>query len=498
VTIEDLTEEEKAKREAKLELWRKKEAQAQQDLRDQGALLLPYIEEHFKANANIRDLPVNHFPDQDKIDFITNLEIPEEGRDTKELTDILVNDILSYGMNGQHPRFLSYVMAGVSPYSLTCAILSDIYNFNGACHDFIPLGNIAEQNTIKWMGKCAGYPQDTCGGTFLSGGTMSNLTGNIAARDNKLEPEEWGIGTAYFSDQTHVSTSRNLHLIGFRPDQIVKIPTDDNFQIRLDLLREAIERDIAAGKKPFLLIGNLGTTNTGTIDPLDAMADIAEEFDMWFHVDGAYGGTTLASNKYRSLAKGIERTDSFAWDAHKWLLQTYSCSALIAKDRNKLYKAFAAHPEYLATLGEGDVINSWDMGPEFSRPIRGLKLWYTLQAMGTENISILVGKAWHMTKAAIEEFELIPEWELLSKPCCGTIAFRFVPEGWTDLEKINDLNSRISDRTIAEAYTHVAPTELKGKVCMRLCMINVNTTDEDVRSSIKFIDECARKELALS
>ena len=457
--------------------------------RQLGAFLKKYIDK----NAKIRELPIFERPSEETLNKIKGMEIPTKGRDPLEVGEELVNDVFEQSMLLQHPKFYSFVASAVSPYSLAGSILTDIYNLNAGGYELAPCASLIEEKVVKWMAGCAGYPSKTSGGVFLSGGSMANMSAMVAARDAKLDPLDFNKGVIYFSNQTHSSNEKGLRIIGFRNDQIVKIDTDENFKIRLDLLEEAIKKDLEAGKKPFAIIGNLGTTNTGGIDPLEEMADIAKKYNLWFHIDGAYGGSILISPIYRLLAKGVERSDSLSWDTHKWLMQTYSCSTLLVRNRQNLLNSFTEHPEYLADVSSNEHSDSWDLGPEMSRPHRAIKLWYTLQATGTDLLAELIEYTFFNANLVKKEISKLPNWVIISNPSCGTINLRYEPEGMSE-EDINILTDRISKEIIKSGKAYIVTTILKEKKTLRMCMINANTTEEDVLETIKILDEFAIKE----
>ncbi len=450
------------------------------------------LADYITLNSHIRDMKINNKPDDETLKRIAEMPIPRNGRNIKEVTNEMVRDVYQRSVLRQHPRFFSFVSSAISPYSLVGSILSDIYNPHGGGWNFSPTACMIEQKIIKWMGAFASYPEETCGGIFVSGGSMANMTALIAARNNKLSGLEYPIGVAYLSDQSHSSVAKGLRMIGFRDDQIIKIPTDDNFKMRMDLLNEHIEKDIADGKKPFVVVGTLGTTNTGSIDPLDEIGDICQKYNMWFHVDGAYGGSSLVSDIYRNLSKGIEKSDSFSWDTHKWALQTYSCSSVIAKDKNNLINSFSEHPEYLEDIRNKENFDPWDLGPEMTRPHRSLKLWFTLQALGTDKLADIVDYAFFNAQKAEKELLSRKGWEITSKPMCGAITFRYVPEGYTP-EEIDALTLEICKEIDDNGYAYVVTSVLKGKRVIRLCLINGNTTTEDVLNTIDLLDKTAHR-----
>ncbi len=453
--------------------------------------IVGYLSDYLKLNAKIRDFSVCQPLDEEDVQFLRDIPIPRTGRPPKEVADELVEHVFEKAMSLQHPRFFSFVTSAVSPYSLAGAVLSDIYNINACGYQMSPGAAMIEEKLTRWMGSLAGFP-GTCGGVFTSGGSLSNLTGLIAARLNNLPEEDYGRGVAYLSDQAHSSVKKGMKLMGLRKDQIRIIPSDDVYKIRLDLLEEAIREDIAAGKKPFLVVGSVGTTNTGSIDPLTELGAIKEKYGMWMHVDGAFGGSILLSDIYRNLAKGLELADSFSWDLHKWSMQVYSCSACIVKDKKKLISAYAEHPEYLADIIDADHNDGWDLGIEMSRPVRYIKFWFTLQAMGTDLLADVIDYAFFMANLAQKELRKRADWEITSPPCCGTLTFRYVPKT-VDPSRYDELNAEISKRICDEQFAYIVTTVLKERRVLRLCLINGNTTDEDVIATVQRLDEIAHE-----
>ena len=219
---------------------------------------------------------------------------------------------------------------------------------------------------------------------------MANITALTAARDNKLNEETLHLGVAYISDQTHSSVAKGLRIIGIPNTRIRKIPTNSNFQLKTDLLESQIQK---ISKTVYSLLSSLEQPEQQTPEALilwKKSPKICSKYNLWFHIDGAYGASVLLSPKYRHLLKGTELADSMSWDAHKWLFQTYGCAMVLVKDIKHLFKSFHVNPEYLKDIeGDAEHINPWDIGMELTRPARGLKLWLTLQVLGTD----LIGSA---------------------------------------------------------------------------------------------------------
>ena len=473
--------------------WFEFDESVRKGFEEQAEQLNVYIERVIETNSHIRELPIYEKPSQQTIDKILSTGIPEEGRDSLAVGNELVKDVFEQAMLTQHPRFFSFVASAVSPYSLAGCILTDVYNLHVGGWEQAPGAGAIEENLVKWMGGLAGYTGPDVGGVFLSGASMANMSAMVAARDSRLAPEDFPSGVAYLSDQAHSSNEKGLRIIGFRQDQIVKIPTDDSFKMRVDLLEEAIRRDKQAGKRPFAVIGSLGTTNTGSIDPLEEIGRVAQEHGLWYHIDGAFGASILLSPIYRVLAKGIEASDSFSWDTHKWLMQVYSCSALIVKDKKNLLNSFTEHPEYLADVSSSEHNDAWDLGPEMSRPARAIKLWYTLQATGTTLLAEMIEYTIYNAKIVKRELAKRPNWRVVSDPSCGTINFRYEPEGLSD-EELDVLTSRISQEIIGSGFAFIVTTTLMGRKTLRMCTINANTTEGDIVQTISLLDEIAAGE----
>lgn len=451
-----------------------------------------FVNRFMDFQSNVRSHKILQEADDETIQRIRSTGIPKIGRPIDKVVDEMIDDVYENQMLCQHPRFFSFVPSSVSLLSIMGSVFTDIYNPHGGGWSEASGACCVEQTLVRWMCSLAGYP-DTCGGIFVSGGSMATLTALAAARDNKLSENEFCSGTAYVSDQTHSSVAKALKIIGFRKDQIRVVKSTDDFKMDVAELKKTIESDIADGKKPFAVIGSACTTNTGTIDPLDKIADVCREYNLWFHVDGAFGGSILVSDTYRHMLKGIEHSDSISWDTHKWLMQTYSCSTILVRDQSTLLKSFVAHPEYLDDVtNANEHVDPWDLGIEMTRPHRSLKLWLTLQVEGSDAMAEVVDHSFHLSRLAESEVRKYPNWEIVSGAETAVINFRYAPEGYTEAE-LDMLNSEISKEMSASGYALVLTTTLKGKKVLRLCTLISSTTDDDVASTIRKLDDIAKK-----
>ena len=439
-------------------------------------------------------LPVLHASDEKQLHKIEAIGIPEKGRPVDEVVKEMEQEVFRFCGDNNHPRFFGFVPGPASCVSWLGDVMTSAYNIHAGGSKLAPTVNCVEQQVIRWLCDLAEFgPQ--AGGIFVSGGSMANITALTAARDRKLTEVNLHLGTAYVSDQTHSSVAKGLRVIGITSRRLRTIPTDENFRMRTDLLREAIEKDLSDGYIPFAVIGTAGTTNTGAIDPLPEIAAICREYDLWFHVDGAIGGSLLLSPKYKSLVKGIEEADSLSWDAHKWLFQTYGCAAVLVKDVEDLYHSFHVSPEYLKDVEAGDRCypNMFDIGIELTRPARGLKLWLTLQVLGTELLGSAIEQGFKQAKWAEEDVKGRKNWEILSPAQLAMLNFRYAPSDLTEAEK-DSLNEKISQRLNDTGYAAMFTTVLRGKTCLRLCAIHPETTREDIVTTLDILNRFASEE----
>lgn len=460
-------------------------AEPSQRQRQIGACMQTFIRETMDFYDHLRTQPVCRPVDPETLERLEERCVPEEGRPVQEVYGEMLQEVFSNTTLQQHPRSFCCIPSTVSLLSWVGDVMTNAYNPHASCRNNGQAADLIEKKLIRWMCGLAGYPEGS-GGLFVSGGSIANLTALTAARDAKLTFKERAHAVIYVSDQTHASVAKGLLIIGFSRDQIRMVPTDSAFCMDLSALRAAIGKDMEEGKRPFAVIASAGTTNTGSVDPLTEISGICREFDMWMHVDGAFGASVLLSERYRKHLSGIECSDSLSWDAHKWLMQTYGCSVVLVRNRSDLVRSFAAHPEYLkdAETTAGSV-EFWDLGPELTRPARSLKLWLTLQTAGTREISHMMEHGWAMAELAQKMIAAHPEWEIVSPAQMGIVNFRYVSDrrmGEQDLDMVNQAIAReITESGFAQIFT----TELRGKKVLRMCTINPETTKKDICDTIE-------------
>lgn len=451
-----------------------------------GILMKAFIDQivefynHLDAQPVIRS-PKNVLPDG----FSDTLTVPTQGRPLQEIYTEMLQKVYAHTLLAQHPRSFSCIPSTASLLSWMGDIMTNAYNPHASCRNNAPIMDQIEKQLIRWLCRAVGYPQ-TGGGLFLSGGSIANLTALTAARDARLSPREFSRAVIYISDQTHSSVAKGLHILGFTKEQIQKIPTDSFFSMDISALQTAILKDLNEKKKPFAVIASAGTTNTGSIDPLWEISSLCKTYGMWMHVDGAFGASAVLSKKYRKNLSGIELSDSLSWDAHKWLMQTYGCGIVLVRDQSLLVHSFAAHPEYLKDAASSeDSIEFWDLGPELTRPARYLKLWLTLQVMGSDAIGQIIDHGCDLAKLTEKIIREHPDWEILSPAQLGIVNFRFAPAEIREEKELDRINQEISREITESGFAQIFTTELRGKKALRMCTIHPETTQSDIYATIE-------------
>ena len=409
---------------------------------------------------------------------------PESGRDLNELLTQLKRDVFPNNLHVDHPRFFAFVPGPNNFVSTMADAMAAGFNtFNGTWFGGSAAAAV-ELGVVQWLARACGLPK-TAGGLFVSGGSMANLTGLVAARNALLQDRIEG-ATVYFSDQTHSSVQRALHVIGFLREQMRKIPGDENFRLSVETLRAAIEEDRAKGLRPFCIVANAGTTNTGAIDPLGELSDLAKREKMWLHIDGAFGAAAILSERGRALLGGIEKADSISLDPHKWLFQSFECGCVLVRDVALLKSAFQIKADYLRDVHRNaEEFNPGDHGVQLTRSFRALKVWLSLQTFGLSAFREAITRGFELAEIAERELRSRKGWEILSPAQMATVCFRF---GDND-----DLQTQLVDVMMRDGYALLTSTTLRGTASLRLCTINPRTTDQDIVGTIDRLDKFARE-----
>lgn len=447
------------------------------------------------ADRARRDTIVSIAPPEEAAS-IRALAAPGAGRAIAEVVGD-AERVFAHRVRMDHPRFYGFIPSPASPLSLVGELLASGYNAHAGSWMQSSGPAAIEQGLIAWLAERAGLPRGA-GGLFVSGGSMANLTGLMLARDRMLPAEERHRGVAYVSTQTHSSVAKGLGVLGFLPAQVRKVAVDGERRLDVAALSEAIAADRAAGRLPFAVVASCGTTNTGSIDDLHAIADLAARERLWLHVDGAYGASVALSGRHRALVDGLGRADSLSWDAHKWLFQTYGCGMLLVRDRRHLLESFATNAEYLQDAAAGDATpNFWDYGIELTRPARAMKLWFTLQVMGERAVGEAIDHGFMLAETLEAALGERPHWRIVSPARLAITTFRYEPPGH-DASELDALNTAIARRMVDDNVAAPLTTRLDDAVVLRACTISPEATAGDIRAMVAEMDAIAQAIAAAS
>jgi aromatic-L-amino-acid/L-tryptophan decarboxylase len=373
------------------------------------------------------------------------------------------------------PRYFAFIGSSGLEIGTLGDLLAATYDMNLAVD--ARAATVLEQQAVRWVGEFVGYPATN--GAFTSGGTISNMSALAAAGERGLprsRPARLRRArvAVYASAEVHYSITRAVELLGIGSDRLRDVPIDDHHRMRADRLADAIERDVADGVTPIAVVATAGTTLTGAVDPLAAIAEVCGSRRIWFHVDGAYGLPAASVDPMRF--EGAARADSVSVDAHKWLYVPKACSVVLVREEGALSEAFAHEQGYLPH--QRHELHAVDITLEYSRPLRALKLWLAFRAHGADQFreairrNLAEAQLLHRVAAARPDFETFG-----APPELSIVPVRHTPEGVEDLDAHNQT---LADAIQADGRVYLASALIDGRVWLRPCFVNYRTTDDDV------------------
>jgi glutamate/tyrosine decarboxylase-like PLP-dependent enzyme len=400
-----------------------------------------------------------------------------------ELLDLLERDVLAPMSRLSHPGYFAFIPASSTfPGALGDLIASALDIDAGSWMSAAGPSQL-ELVVLDWFKAWIGYP-DEAAGILVSGGSAANITALACAREALVGAMSDRV-VAYVGDQTHSSIARAARLLGFRPDQVRVLPTDDSHRLRLDALIGAIDADRQAGLRPLIVAANAGGTNTGAVDRLGDLAEICRQRGLWLHVDAAYGGFAALSERGRAQLAGIELADSVTLDPHKWLYQPIECGSLLVREGHLLREAFTINPDYLADY-KGEEVNFSDLGLQLTRTSRALKVWLSINYFGLDAFRQAIDRAIDLAHSAERQVRDSPSLELISPASLGIICFRRSFEDAKDEEAITRLNVELVRQFEATGQGLVSSTRLDGRYAIRLCVMNHTSGPEHVRDVLSW------------
>lgn len=434
--------------------------------------------------------------------ILGNQSLPENGKPASDLisktTDLLLNHSL---LNG-HPKFLGYITSSAAPIGALADLLAASVNPNVGAHILSPIATEIEKQTIRWLAEFIGVSPDY-GGILVSGGNMANFTAFLAARTSKAPKsiKEDGIEnaskklTVYCSKTTHTWIEKAVILFGLGTNSIRWIQTDASNKMNIEVLASTISEDLANNCIPLMVVGTAGDVSTGVIDDLNKIATICKKYDLWFHIDGAYGVPAAIIPKLKHLFEGIKEADSIALDPHKWLYSPLEAGCTLVKNPQHLVDTFSSHPEYynFSNSEEDTAQNFYEYGLQNSRGFRALKVWLSLQQLGRSGYEKLINEDIELAKMLFELAEKHPELEAVSQNLSIT-TFRYSPNNTsTKNAYLNTLNENLLNELQKGGEVFLSNAVVKDQYCLRACIVNFRTSKKDIQEIIEIIVKEGRK-----
>ena len=402
-----------------------------------------------------------------------------------EGVDKTMAELLPYGVGNTHPRFFGWVHGSGTPFGLLPAMTEAAINAN--CGGRNHVGLRVERALVEWIRELFAFPEGASG-LVMSGTSMATVVAMKVARDAALDfrSREQGVDqsrlVAYTSAEAHACNARAFDILGLGSDALRRIPVDAGFRVDTWALEEAIKADRAAGLRPFAIIGTAGTVNTGAIDPLQKLADIASDERLWFHVDGAFAASGQLSERLRDKLSGIERANSLAFDFHKWLHVNYDAGFVLVRDGELHRRSFSSRPDYLKGtirgLAAGD---PWpvEYGPELSRGFRALKVWAHIAEFGPSRLGESIGMNCQLAETLAGLVDASEDLERLSPVETCICCLRYVPAGGEPID-LDALNEEIVTRLHESGIAAPSTTRIHGKLAIRVNMTNHRTRESDL------------------
>jgi aromatic-L-amino-acid/L-tryptophan decarboxylase len=444
--------------------------------------------------GTLRERPVTPQASIDEIrSALGQRGIPQEGTDAEQILHTAADLLFAHSTFNGHPRFWGYITAPAAPIGILADLLAAGANPNVGGWHLAPVATEIEGQAVRWIAEMLGYEPD-CGGLFMSGGNMANIVGVTAARRAKasLDVREQGLRAGdrklrlYTSKETHTWVEKAADILGLGTGAIRWIPTDDALRMDTTALRQQINADIDAGDQPFLVIGTGGTVSTSAIDPLPELAAICREHDLWFHVDGAYGGFAAMLPDAPADLLGLREADSVAIDPHKWLYAPLEAGCVLVRDAERLRDAYSVHPPSYYHFDDemANGVNYYEYGPQNSRGFRAFKVWLAIQQVGRRGYERMLADDIGLARSLFAGLEAYPELQPLTQGLSIT-TFRYIPADLTPGTGVidaylNALNEELVSVLQRSGEAFISNAVIGDVYALRACVVNFRTTLEDI------------------
>ncbi|MBI4879905.1 MAG: aminotransferase class I/II-fold pyridoxal phosphate-dependent enzyme [Planctomycetes bacterium] len=409
--------------------------------------------------------------------------LPEDGADAGELMRKVVREYAPRSFNTAGPGYLAYIPGGGIVPAAIADLIANITNRYTGMFAPAPLLARLEMNVLRWFLDMAGFGEEARG-ILTSGGSLANLVGLVCAR-HKLLGERFQDGVVYVSDQAHHSVAKAARVIGFPRDCVRTIETGEDLRFHAAALRDAVTRDRRAGLRPAIAVASAGTTNTGVVDDLPGIAEVCRDENLWLHVDAAYGGFFLLTERGKKRLDGIERADSITVDPHKGLFLPYGTGCLLVRHGADLRAPHQAETGYLPTLQDDAVAQDFcEYSPELSRDFRGLRVWLPLKIFGARAFRACLDEKLDLAERAAVRLAEIPRIRVLAPPDLSLVTFRYEARPGEDEDRAN---VALLERVLAHQRVWMSGAWVKGRFTQRICVLSFRTHQDRLDEAIDLI-----------
>jgi aromatic-L-amino-acid decarboxylase len=457
-------------------------AQLRRWLAEVGQKLGPFLD-------GLPQTPASHLAGSQKLAREAMGPAPEDGVPLRRLLSWVVDRAAPVALNTAHPGYLGFIPGGGLPQSALADLISGVINrYTGL---WMPAPGLVqlEIQVIRWLCTEVGYPQDdVCGGILTSGGSLANLGALVAARHHHCG-EHFGEAVVFVSEQTHHSVAKAARVAGLRRDQLRSVACGPDFALDVESLARAISEERATGRQPIMVVASAGSTATGAVDPLDALARLCADEGLWLHVDGAYGGCFALTERGQARLAGLERADSITLDPHKGLFLPYGTGALLVRDRARLQAAFSSSASYLPD--DSVHPDHWDfaaLGPELSRPPRGLRLWLPIRMHGMGAFRKELDEKLDLAHQAFTRVCALPHVVVVTAPALSLFTVRVVPPGWPSDDQ-DALQRRILRNVNQRGRVFLTGAEVgpagQRRFVIRVCVLSFRTHQPQIDALIE-------------
>ena len=460
------------------------------ELREWGNSVIQFMADYL---GDLRDRNVYRHMFSRRIRDRVDSTLPSKGTDFDDLLKVFSEAIVPFSRQNAHPRMFGYVQSPGTPLAAFADLLASTLNANLTVWRSAPAPVELERLTIDWIRQILGFNAEA-GGLFVSGGSMANLAAIAAARQAKDCSS--GRLRIYASSETHFSIVKAAALLGIGRENVCHVAVDERFRIRVDDLIAKITADLEAGYVPFCVVANAGTVNTGAVDPLTEIRNVADRFQLWMHVDGSYGAFAVLAKSAGKLFAGIERADSIALDPHKWLYLPVDVGCVIYRAPEMARAAFAHEAEYTRIIGEqaDEAFAFWDYGPELSRRFRALKVWMLLKGVGLDALGEAIENNLGCARHLESMVRASDDFEMAAPVALSIFCFRHVPVRLRSesSQAIDAFNERLLVALQRDGSSYLSNATLGGRFALRGCVLNYRTTLRDMEILLDDLRRVAR------